>query len=109
MMGTQNLNKSHKPMFNMENHIQIFFLISHFLDSCDQTKPYDCALWMGLNDLEEEGHYRWDSSNFTMTFSNWHQSQPDGSNKKNCIDMLQNGEWNDRKCWYNNSFVCEMV
>lgn len=50
-----------------------------------------------------------DSSNFSMTFSNRHQSQPDGSNKKNSIDMLQNGGWNDRKWWYNNSFVCEMV
>lgn len=83
--------------------------ISHFLDSCNSTNPYSCSLWTGLNDREVKGQNRWNSSNITMTFSNWHPNEPNGGIRKRCVDMLQNATWRDRGCWYKTSFVCEMA
>lgn len=80
-----------------------FKFISHFLDSCNSTNPYRCSLWTELNDREVKGQYRLNSSNITMTFSNWHPNEPNGGIRKRCVDMLQNGTWSDRGCWYKKS------
>lgn len=26
-----------------------------------------------------------------------------------CIDIIGNGKWNDRFCFYNNKFICEKI
>lgn len=80
-----------------------------YLGSCVPIKDYQCAVWIGLNDQEEEGQFKWENSNLPVTFSNWLPGQPDGNEHKNCVDMLQDGTWNDRYCTHNNFFVCERV
>lgn len=81
----------------------------HFLGSCVPINYYDCTLWIGLSDLEVEGQYKLENSNLNVTFNNWLPGQPNGSNQENCVDMLQDGIWNDRYCKRNNAFVSEMV
>nr|XP_019924383.1 C-type mannose receptor 2 [Crassostrea gigas] len=87
------------------------FLLQKSLEigSCVPTNTYNCGLWIGLNDQEEEGQFKWENSNFPVTFSNWLSGQPDGREHKNCVEMLQDGKWNDRHCRRNNPFVCEMA
>lgn len=96
--------------FSIVSLFRFFFkFISYFLDSCNSTNPSGCSLWTGLNDREVKGQYRWNSSNITMTFSNWHPNEPNSDIRKRCVDMLQNGTWSDRGCWYKIPFVCEMA
>lgn len=82
---------------------------AYFLGSCVPINTYNCGLWIGLNDQEEEGQFKWENSNLPVTFSNWLPGEPDGREHKNCVEMLQDGTWNDRYCWRNNPFVCEMA
>ena len=65
-------------------------------------------MWIGLNDLEEEGSWRWiDSSNATVSF--WGSNQPNsaalqysrGTGDQDCaaMDMSSyDGRWNDFWC-----------
>lgn len=82
---------------------------NYFLGSCVPINTYNCGVWIGLNDQEEEGQFKWKNSNLPVTFSNWLPGEPDGREHKNCVEMLQDGTWNDRYCWRNNPFVCEMA
>lgn len=57
------------------------------------------------------GQHQKQGSNWKLNeikFSNWMPGQPDGDVNKKCLDMLQNGKWNDRFCWQANPFVCEI-
>lgn len=81
----------------------------YFLGSCVPINTYNCGVWIGLSDQEEEGQFKWENSNLPVTFSNWLPGEPDGREHKNCVEMLHDGKWNDRHCWRNNPFVCEMA
>ena len=58
-------------------------------------------MWIDLNDLDEEGVWRW-SESIKATFSSWGYDQPNSSGgEQDCavIDMsFYNGEWNDFWC-----------
>jgi hypothetical protein len=68
--------------------------------------------WTGGNDIEIEGQYRWSYSNTTLTFFAWHPNEPSPTlqlaEAKDCIDLLREGNWNDRPCSYRNPFICEI-
>ncbi|XP_022312082.2 asialoglycoprotein receptor 2-like isoform X2 [Crassostrea virginica] len=73
---------------------------------------FDCTSWTGGNDLQTEGHYKWDWSDSTLTFTNWQVTEPslgdpDLADRKDCIDVMRDGRWNDRQCHYLNSYICE--
>ncbi|XP_052695391.1 collectin-12-like [Crassostrea angulata] len=66
-----------------------------------------CTAWTGLNDRHIEGHYVWDHSNTSMVFTNWYKFVPSKGDARDCVDILRNGEWNDRPCSFLNAFICE--
>ena len=79
----------------------------------------DPAVWIGGNDVAEEGVWRWPDGG-TMPvdpFSNWGNVDPDGGNGANCLAMtpttvspdLVAGEWADVQCSTDASFVCDAV
>lgn len=41
---------------------------AYFLGSCVPINTYNCGLWIGLNDQEEEGQFKWENSNLPVTF-----------------------------------------
>ncbi|KAJ7393783.1 hypothetical protein OS493_003442 [Desmophyllum pertusum] len=78
-------------------------------DSCSGTNFYICerpkVLWIGLNDIEHEGTYRWEVDNSTVNFTNWEPNNPDNQNIWNNEDCGEVGAtrkffglWNDRSC-----------
>ena len=86
-----------------------YFLISV---NCDATIRKNCTAWTGLNDLNIEGTYVWDHSNAPLTYSNWYDKEPSLNNrnhaqKRDCIDILRGGFWNDRPCSHLNWVICE--
>lgn len=42
-----------------------------------------------------------------LNFINWNLFELSFGNWSDCIDILCNGKWNDRYCWFLNLFICE--
>lgn len=60
---------------------------------------------MGGNDIENEGEYVWNNLNIFLIFINWYNFELsfydlNGVIFCDCIDLLRNGEWNYRFCFY---------
>ena len=74
-------------------------------------------MWIGLNDLDEEGVWRWNESART-TFTAWAVGQPNSvRGEQDCAVMYfkSNGKWNDFWCngmdgWKKESVgaICEL-
>lgn len=76
------------------------------------SNPYVCTAWTGGNDLDVEGQYRFDHSNTLLSYTNWHPNEPslavpNEALDRDCIDVLSNGQWNDRPCSFQTSVICE--
>lgn len=67
----------------------------------------NCTAWTGGHDRFIEGQYMWVHSKTPLNFTNWNPSEPSFGNWSDCIDILRNGKWNDRHCWFLNLFICE--
>ena len=65
-------------------------------------------VWLGGTDLSTEGEWLWRHTGSDFTYTNWRPSEPSNSgNDENCLEMDQNGQWNDRPCHYVQKYVCE--
>lgn len=101
-------------LVEIENTDESFWLAAEFLmtDNLNCENDYRCSAWTGLNDIDIEGKYVWDYSNASALFTNWYPREPSlytdtDALTRDCIDMLQTGEWNDRPCSHLTSFICE--
>ncbi len=65
--------------------------------------------WIGLNDRDTEGDYRWiapgstSSSGSSASFINWAKSVPDNCGaglfgQQDCVRIASDGTWNDSDC-----------
>ncbi|KAM4888618.1 C-type lectin domain family 17, member A isoform 2-T2 [Thomomys bottae] len=62
--------------------------------------------WLGLNDLEQEGEWRWlDGSPVTLSF--WDPQEPNDLNGEDCASMNRGGTWNDLACAKTTYWICE--
>lgn len=91
----------------------IYLIIDSLVFSANcGSNPYVCTAWTGGNDLDVEGQYRFDHSNTLLSYTNWHPNEPslavpNEALDRDCIDVLSNGQWNDRPCSFQTSVICE--
>ena len=88
------------------------------IDSFDELRLAQYALprlgwgrvWIGLNDIKNEGSYVWsDGSSVGGNAFDWASGQPDDSNgTQNCVAMLQNGTISDENCNQTLHYGCEI-
>ena len=69
--------------------------------------------WIGLNDIQTEGIFKWISSNTTPSFTNWNPANPREPNNyfgEDCVVLreLHNFKWNDVPCRSKHRFICEL-
>ena len=52
--------------------------------------------WIGLNDIAQEGEWRWDNGE-PVTYTNWGFQEPDDSNNgdEDCVILDPSGKWED--------------
>ncbi len=63
--------------------------------------------WIGLNDIDQEGEYRWSNGQGT-DYRNWNRGEPNNwEDSEDCIEMLRNERWNDLGCEESLPFICE--
>jgi len=65
------------------------------------------SAWIGLNDIQNEGHFEWTSGE-PLTYTNWYVGQPNNYNgTQHCVEILNNGSWNDQYGSYQLEFIME--
>ncbi|XP_056015776.1 collectin-12-like isoform X2 [Ostrea edulis] len=84
-----------------------------FKNTCPISLFDDCTAWTGGSDVDIEGQYRWSYSNVPITFTAWNEGEPSvglptEAEEKDCLELFRNGKWNDRYCFYLDTFICEI-
>ena len=69
----------------------------------------DVSYWLGGNDIETEGVFKWVKSDHPMTYTDWSPGQPDGLEGEDCMEMRGAFQyhWNDLPCNIPHHFICE--
>lgn len=68
-------------------------------------------IWIGLSDTITEKHYVWVDET-SLKYSNWDDGEPssnDGWTSEDCVEMYNNGRWNDKGCNTKLNFVCSQI
>ena len=68
-------------------------------------------IWIGINDLSNEGNFVYNSDNSDVIWTYWSDSNPDDyKGKEDCVETewkFGEGKWNDVSCNSLRAFVCE--
>uniref|UniRef100_A0AAR2LZ52 Collectin-11 n=1 Tax=Pygocentrus nattereri TaxID=42514 RepID=A0AAR2LZ52_PYGNA len=65
-------------------------------------------VYIGINDLESEGHFVYVERSPMSTFSKWREGEPNNAyENEDCVELVSSGEWVDVACSLTMYFVCE--
>ena len=81
----------------------------HVSDHAKTIQGFTDRFWIGINDVIEEGSFKYNSDQSIILWENWRVSggQPNNINNQDCVAVNSNGEWDDDACSQLQSFVCE--
>nr|XP_022295699.1 perlucin-like protein isoform X1 [Crassostrea virginica] len=86
---------------------QLRSIHKHASDStADQS---EVSYWLGGNDIEIEGVFKWVKSDLPMTYTDWSPGQPDDAGGEDCVELRGAFQyhWNDLPCNIPHHFICE--
>lgn len=64
--------------------------------------------WLSGSDMGHEGKFVWTNTGLRLTYTNMASGQPDNSlGNENCLEIRDQGKWNDNNCLVDNHFVCQ--
>ena len=71
--------------------------------------------YIGLNDIEKNGTYKWAQGTEATAFTNWHSNHPkpgDTESSRDCVIISlktnsENGKWKTKECNSSRRFICE--
>ncbi|XP_071796198.1 lectin BRA-3-like [Asterias amurensis] len=65
--------------------------------------------WIGLNDRELEGEFKWVDGT-TAGYTNWARFEPNNAFREDCTEMgYEDAQWNDEDCGRKRCFVCAVT
>ncbi|XP_053489448.1 collectin-11 isoform X1 [Ictalurus furcatus] len=65
-------------------------------------------VYIGINDLEREGHFVYVERSPMSTFTKWREGEPNNAYEdEDCVELVSSGEWVDVACSLTMYFVCE--
>ncbi|KAM9569157.1 collectin-11 isoform 1-T2 [Salvelinus alpinus] len=65
-------------------------------------------VYIGINDIDREGHFTYVDSSPMSTFSKWREGEPNNAYEdEDCAEMVAVGDWTDVACHPTMYFVCE--
>lgn len=70
-----------------------------------QRVPVTIQLWIGLNDTEIEGDWRWEDD-AELSFEPWAEGQPSVLPEDDCAVLVSSGEWSAKRCGLANPYAC---
>ena len=70
----------------------------------------DGDYWIGLNDIQVEGSFKWVSSASTPLYMDWSHAgeRNDHGGNEDCVELKKfyNYKWNDNDCSTRKYFIC---
>ncbi|XP_065082421.1 perlucin-like [Ochlerotatus camptorhynchus] len=80
--------------------------------SSDVFNPNRMDLWIGANDLDQEGRFVWQATGEGLGYTNWKPTMPDDHLlNEDCVHLhytpFNDFQWNDYICYKKLYFVCE--
>lgn len=78
----------------------------------DFLKPSDLPFWVGLNDRDLEGHFKWLTPDGKVNYTNWASEEPKSMSDPLCVQINSNWgkatkSWIDDYCSVKAAFICE--
>ena len=73
----------------------------------DTLLAKDEKVFVGLTDIAEEGRWVWMDGRVPTLDPLWHGDQPDGGEKENCGEYVENHGFNDIACDDARPYVCK--
>ncbi|XP_035598429.1 collectin-11-like isoform X4 [Oncorhynchus keta] len=65
-------------------------------------------VYIGINDIDREGHFTYVDHSPMSTFSKWREGEPNNAYRdEDCAEMMAAGDWTDVACHPTMYFVCE--
>ncbi|KAJ7989189.1 hypothetical protein DPEC_G00316930 [Dallia pectoralis] len=65
-------------------------------------------VYIGINDIDREGHFTYADRSPMGTFSKWREGEPNNAYEdEDCVEILATGDWTDVSCQPTMRFVCE--
>ncbi|XP_060561250.1 protein jagged-1-like [Ruditapes philippinarum] len=79
---------------------------NRFLQKIASDAGYDCYYYIGLNRLNSDNTWKWNTSGNSVHYSRWYVNQPDGDGR--CGQYTSDWyKWNDIPCERKHCFICE--
>ena len=63
--------------------------------------------WIGATDKSQEGHFKWETTQKSLTFKNFAHGEPNNIGDEDCLVVRSDGKWNDIPCDANAMIVCQ--
>ncbi|XP_043922861.1 collectin-10 [Protopterus annectens] len=80
-------------------------LIATYISEAGLTRVY-----IGINDVEKEGHFMFTDNSPLQNYSSWRAGEPNNAyGGEDCVEMVNTGGWNDVECRPTIYFVCEFI
>ena len=65
-------------------------------------------MWVGGE--RDIADFIWTGSGRRLEYTNWKNNEPNNSNgNEDCMEVRENGEWNDVACNYTIPYICEKI
>ncbi|XP_035685287.1 uncharacterized protein LOC118421889 [Branchiostoma floridae] len=85
-----------------------------FVVSLRNLQAPDKRVWIGLNDIENEGSFVWEDGSPLGEFSAWIPGQPNNKKNDDCVKIRPNtgsipNQWNDWPCTKADGYVCQKL
>ncbi|NWU79074.1 SFTPA protein, partial [Onychorhynchus coronatus] len=72
----------------------------------DIVKEYKQYAYLGIKECEISGQFTY-ITGMPLSYTKWHQYEPNGKGKEKCVEMYTDGSWNDKKCNLYRLTICE--
>ena len=86
-----------------------YILRTSFTAADSTSDQNEVSYWLGGNDIETEGVFKWVKSDLPMTYTDWSPGQPDDAGGEDCMELRGAFQyhWNDLPCNIPHHFICE--
>uniref|UniRef100_A0A8C5MTV9 C-type lectin domain-containing protein n=1 Tax=Leptobrachium leishanense TaxID=445787 RepID=A0A8C5MTV9_9ANUR len=72
-----------------------------------QTKGENAKAFLGISDLQVEGIFKYVGGD-KISYTNWNLGEPNNSkDSEDCVEIQDNGKWNDIPCSLSRLVICE--